>query len=527
VVGDPGRLRQVLVNLVGNAIKFTEQGEVVVDVSADPADGSGVALKFVVSDTGIGIPQDKQWQIFGPFVQADASTTRRYGGTGLGLTISSQLVELMGGRIWVESEPARGSRFHFVARFELPAAGAIETERRSSETLRDLRVLVVDDNATNRRNLEETLTGWGMRPSTVESAAAALDALAAAVQDRDPFRLVLTDASMPDADGFVLAKSIEADQRFSGVRVILLTSSSALDRPAPCIAARLTKPAKQSDLLDTILALNVPRATSPPDTRSKPAHARGPAAAPKVLVAEDNATNQKLLVTLLEERGYEVAVARTGRDALERLETERFDVVLMDVQMPEMDGLEATAAIRERERATGAHVPIVAMTAHAMTGDRERCLAAGMDGYLAKPLRPAELLAALEAFVPSGAASLPPAGRDGHAPLDGVALLAAFDGNKRLLAEVIDVFLVDAPTMLNAVRQALDRRDGAAVASSAHALKGSVGLFAQAGAYDTARRIEHAGREGRLEEIGALFAALETELAATAVELGALRRGLV
>ena len=401
LVGDPGRLRQVLVNLVGNAIKFTERGEVIVDVALDPredvdgGEGDNARVRFTVSDTGIGIPRDKQWQIFGPFVQADASTTRRYGGTGLGLAISAQLVELMGGRIWIESEPGEGSRFHFVAYFGV-ARGAGAQPAPAAAELQDLRVLVVDDNATNRRILDEMLTSWRMKPRSVDGARAALAALGEAAGAGQPFRLVLSDALMPEVDGFALARAIKADPRLSGTRLIMLSSAGLpLGRSRARDAgfsACLSKPIKHSDLLDAIVTVfgaaaptkraprRRPRRSSSSRVGTRPLH---------ILVAEDNATNQKLVVTLLEQRGHTVVVVPDGRQAVQRAGEETFDVILMDVQMPEMGGLEATAAIRERERSSGGHVPhipIVAMTAHAMTGDRERCLDAGMDAYVSKPL---------------------------------------------------------------------------------------------------------------------------------------------
>ena len=384
----------------------------------------------MVSDTGIGIPQEKQWQIFGPFVQADASTTRRYGGTGLGLAISAQLVELMGGRIWVESEVGRGSRFSFVAHFGVQQGATAQAAPPESSDLRDLRVLVVDDNATNRRIVEEMLTAWRMRPTSVDGARAALDALAKAVDAGEPFRLVLSDALMPDVDGFALARAIRANARFAAAKLIMLSSMGLPPGHSRVheagFSAYLSKPVKQSDLLDAIVAVFAPRTgqgqqaaparqAPPPRARTRPL---------RLLLAEDNATNQKVVVTLFENRGDTVVVASNGREAVQQSAAEpSFDVILMDVQMPEMSGLEATAAIREREQSLGGHIPIVAMTAHAMTGDREQCLAAGMDAYVSKPLRLDELLAVVDGLFTSGS----------PAPdlLDPPTLLSAFGGNRR------------------------------------------------------------------------------------------------
>ncbi len=357
VIGDPGRLRQVLVNLVGNAVKFTDHGEVVVDVALDQRAGDEVLLRFTVTDTGIGIPVDKQWQIFGPFVQADASTTRRYGGTGLGLAISSQLVELMGGRIWIESEVGRGSTFHFGARFGVPGEVLAPSQPAGAASLERLRVLVVDDNATNRRILEEMLRSWRMHPATAQGAADALARLRSAHDAGDPFRVVLVDALMPDVDGFMLAREIRNDARLSGARLIMLTSAAIPDLQRRAgqagFAACLSKPVKQSDLFDAILTTLAPAAT-PPRPRegaSRPRTDRR-GRAWRVLVAEDNPTNQKLVVTLLEQRGYEVVLASDGRQALARAAEQAFDLILMDVQMPELSGLEAAAAIRQREQDT-------------------------------------------------------------------------------------------------------------------------------------------------------------------------------
>jgi len=521
VIGDPGRLRQVLVNLVGNAIKFTDHGEVIIDVALDRQDGDEVVLKFTVSDTGIGIPAEKQWQIFGPFVQADASTTRRYGGTGLGLAISSQLVELMGGRIWIESEVGRGSRVHFAARFAVPPGPPESRQPAGSVSLERLRVLVVDDNATNRRILEEMLRSWRMNAAAVEGAAPALSLLRSAHDAGDPFRLVLIDALMPDVDGFILAEEIKGDARFGGLSLIMLTSAVLPEVRQRArrtgFAACLSKPVKQSDLFDAILNTLGPPARAKRQARRGPRRrALGGPTALQILVAEDNPTNQKLVVTLLEQQGHRVVLASDGRQALARAAEQAFDLILMDVQMPELGGLEATAAIREREHGTGTRVPIVALTAHAMTGDRERCLAAGMDGYVSKPLRPDELFAVIEAVISPSAErdavrSVAPADAASPSP-DAAALLAAFGGNDKLLAEVIDLFLADTPGILDGARRALARHDAAALAASAHALKGSIGLFAQTGAYDAARRLESAARAGEQAGIDETFAELDGEV---------------
>jgi PAS domain S-box-containing protein len=535
LVGDSGRLRQVLLNLVGNAIKFTERGEVIVDVTFDRVIDKMAAVHFSVSDTGIGISKEKQGQIFGAFVQADTSTTRRYGGTGLGLAISTQLVELMGGRIRIESEPGVGSRFQFVARFSLPE-GAEAHGPSPPQALDGLRVLIVDDSATHRRILEEMVGTWRMRATAVESAAAALDALDTAFKTGDPYRLALTDWLMPDVDGFRFAKAVRDDKRFAALQMIMLTSAGVSHGGKRAqdegFVAYLTKPVKQSELLDAILNTfsPVPASRTPRKARSRPAGTRPL----RVLVAEDNAPNQTLVTTLLHQRGHEVVLAPNGRKAVSRSADQVFDVVLMDVQMPEMDGLEATRAIRDRERLTGGHVPIVAMTAHAMAGDRERCLQAGMDGYVSKPLRPDELIEAIERVVADAPPPDGPADERGRAPappagtaeVDSTTLLACYGGNRKLLGEVIRAFLLDSPMRLAAIGDAASSLNAHGMAAAAHALKGSVGLFVQDGAYDIARRLEAAAKENRPADFAALVADLESEMAALTLRLGEVSSSL-
>jgi two-component system, sensor histidine kinase and response regulator len=544
-IGDPGRLRQVLVNLVGNAIKFTDYGEAVVDVALERHEGDEVVLKFTVSDTGIGIPADRQWQVFGPFVQADASTTRKYGGTGLGLAISSQLVELMGGRIWIESEVGRGSRFHFSARFGVPPGAPLASHPAGSASLERLRVLVVDDNATNRRILDEMLRSWRMIPATAAGAAEALTLLRSAHDANDPFRLLLVDALMPGVDGFTLAQQIGRDARFSRATLIMLTSAvlPEVQRRArrAGFAACLSKPVKQSELFDTILTTLTPSKGRPRPRATKARAAQG-ARSCRILVAEDNPTNQKLVLLLLEQRGHQVVLASDGRQAVARATEQAFDLILMDVQMPGLSGLEAAAAIREREQGTTTHVPIIALTAHAMTGDRERCLAAGMDGYVSKPLRASELFGAIDAVLAppgsreraaTGSAVAPlaasrPMGKAGDSsrPLDSQSLLAGLGGSRKLLGEVIDLFLADTPRILDEARHAVERRDAPALAASAHALKGSLGLFAQTGAYDAARRLESAARAGEPAGLAEIFAELDAATTQLAADLRALGHSL-
>jgi signal transduction histidine kinase/DNA-binding response OmpR family regulator len=412
VVGDPTRLRQVLTNLLGNALKFTAAGEIVVQAEVESRDAAAVAVHFSVRDTGIGIPPEKQRQIFEPFSQADTSTTRKYGGTGLGLTVSLRLVELMGGRLWVESQPGRGSCFHFTARL------GVSQQRRETQpaerNLTDVPVLIVDDNATNLLVLQHTLANWGMRVRAEASAHAALEFAQAAADAGTPLPLVITDAHMPEGDGFDLARQLRQDPRRAAPAIVMLTSASQRGDAERCrelgLAAHLTKPVSAWELRQLICAVLGHEAEAQrdagPAAEDLPDSPRA-GASRKILLAEDNPINQVVAVRMLEKRGHRVTVAANGREAVAAVGREPFDLVLMDVQMPEMDGFEATAAIRQAEEGSGRHLAIFAMTAHAMKGDAERCRAAGMDGYLPKPIRPADLYALIDGC---------PAAPDGRVP---------------------------------------------------------------------------------------------------------------
>jgi PAS domain S-box-containing protein len=512
LTGDPHRLRQVVVNLVGNAIKFTEAGEVVLDVSV-LKDEPPVTLHFAVRDTGIGIAPEVRDKLFRAFAQADTSTTRKYGGTGLGLAISARLIDLMGGRVWLESEVGRGSTFHFTVPF---GRADVSVRRGPSEPVRvrGLPVLVVDDNATNRLILDEMLTNWGMRPTVVDGGAAALAALDRARQAGEPFALVLLDAMMPGMDGFALAERIGRDPGLVGATLMMLSSADRREDAARCralgVAAYLTKPIRQSTLLDAIMSALGAAAT----VEDRPAAVR-PVGRPcarglRVLLAEDNAVNQRLAVAVLEKRGHHVVVVGSGREALAALDREPFDAVLMDVQMPEMDGYEATAAIRAREAATGRHTPIIAMTAHAMKGDREHCLAAGMDGYVSKPLRSDALFAALEGLAPDAGATAdgptaPPAGQ----ALDPAAALRRVSGDEGLLKELAGLCLDECAKLTGEIRTAIAARDGPKLRMAAHTLKGSVATFAAAEAEAAAWRLEQIGRDGNWADAAAASAALD------------------
>jgi CheY-like chemotaxis protein/HPt (histidine-containing phosphotransfer) domain-containing protein len=479
-----------------------------------------------VRDTGIGIPPEKRRLIFRPFTQADSSTTRQYGGTGLGLTISARLVELMGGRIWVESEVGRGSTFHFTARLGV-RTDAPPRPPPQADALRGLPVLVVDDNATNRLILEELLTRWGVNVATADGGAAALGVLERAHEAGEPFALVLSDVHMPGMDGFTLAERLRGHPDLAGAVVMMLTSGSRPQDAARCrelgVAAQLSKPVRRSELRRAILAAvgQAGAAEESPQAGAGPAPDVRPL---RVLLAEDNLVNQKLAVRLLEKQRHRVTLAANGREALAALEKESFDVVLMDVQMPEVDGLEATAALREREKGTGRHVPILALTAHAMKGDRERCLEAGMDGYLAKPLRARELYAALAALEaggrprPAGRAEAPPAA----AALDEDEALAQAGGDRGLLCELAGLVRGECRQRLGEIRAALEARDADRLRSAAHPLKGALLAVAARPAQEAAQRLEALARGGTLEGAGEALAALEREVGRLLPALAAL-----
>ena len=500
VIGDPLRLRQVLSNLVANAIKFTERGHVLVQVRLDTARDHRAGLHFAVTDTGIGIPADKLTSIFDAFVQADGSTTRRFGGTGLGLSISAKLVDLMGGRIWVESDEGVGSTFRFAVEF--PVSEAVTPDARPDPQLIGLRVLVVDDNHVNRRIFVEQLTRWRMAPVAVDSGREALAALSAAVERREPFAVVLLDANMPDVDGFAVAEEIQQRPDLAGLHMMMLTSSGRSGDAARCralgIRTYLTKPVRQPELFEAICALMQPA----PDTEARaPTVVRPGVPALRVLVAEDNLVNQRVVARLLASRGHAVTVANNGHGAVALFTPGGFDVVLMDVQMPEMGGFEATAAIRGVEAATGSRVPIIALTAHAMSGDRDRCLAAGMDGYLSKPIDRLQLFEAVESAGATSGHHAAPESREeaeGALSLDRRGLMERLGGDEDLAREVFTLFQQDGPVYLARIRSAIDAGDATALQAAAHALKGAAGNLSAGPTADAARELELLAQSGDL-----------------------------
>ena len=404
--GDPSRLRQILVNLIGNAIKFTSQGEVVVRVQCEEETDDSAILELTVHDTGIGISPAAQDQIFESFTQADASMTRKYGGNGLGLAICKNLVELMSGSIWVESVLGQGSTFHFRLPFALRKRQPNSAESIELAAIRDVAALIVDDNSTNRRILQDVLLSWNLKPTSREDGATALRCLEQAQAEGKPFRLVLLDAQMPEMDGFSVAEAIKKHPQLTGTIIIMLTSAGLRGDAARCrelgIQAYLPKPVRRADLLQAVKMLFGAQTAASDDLPLLTTHAlREYRSRLRILLAEDNRVNQTLAMRLLQKRGHTVVIAEDGRQAIEALGKQPFDLILMDMQMPELDGVEAAILIREREKSSGEHIPIIALTANAMMGDRERCLDSGMDDYVSKPIQVKDLFAAIERVLSS------------------------------------------------------------------------------------------------------------------------------
>ena len=519
LVGDAGRLRQIIVNLVGNAIKFTERGEVVVKVENDSFSGEKIRLHFSVRDTGIGITTKQQERIFDAFTQADASTTRQYGGTGLGLAISAQLTEMMGGRIWVESELGKGSVFHFIVEFGR-ATEETPTKPAGLEMMYDMKVLVVDDNMTNRIICEEMLASWGMKPAAVGSGPDALEKIKQAQQENAPFQLVLIDMMMPGMDGIEVVKRVRQIADHEELTIVLLSSA---DRPVePAVANRLgiskwiTKPITQSMLLNGIASAMGETHGAPSTSNRFAPDGSMPFVARRVLLAEDGIVNRKVAESLLENRGHQVTSVENGQLAVEAFRCAKFDVILMDVQMPVLDGFAATAEIRELEADSPDKIPIIALTAHAMKGDRERCLAAGMNEYVSKPFRPAELFAAVERTALSATpepenASSPELTNGVHA-MDQERALENVGGNRDVLNEMIDLFTTECPKQMSEIQSAYHSGDVKRLIRSAHTLKGSVALFGADKATAAARRVEFMGRDNQLEEFTEAWSELQADI---------------
>jgi PAS domain S-box-containing protein len=522
VQGDPTRLRQIVVNLVGNAIKFTDHGEVVLHVTVESQTENEIVLHFTVADTGIGIPSEKQQAIFEPFTQADSSATRRYGGTGLGLTISFQLSELMGGRLWLESTEGTGSCFHFTICFQ-PATSEVEDLPPSgSINLQGLSALVVDDNATNRRLLDELLSNWGMKPAMADGGWTGLEAMRREKAAGKPFPLVLIDALMPDMDGFTLAEHIKEDPELSQATIMMLTSGGHRGDAARCrqlgIAAYLHKPVKERDLLQAVLLALGPRRSRSKDAELITQHTlRHERRQLRILLTEDDMVNRHLAEHLLRRFGHQVTSVSDGRKAVEAVQTlgfDSFDVVLMDVQMPEMDGLEATAAIRALETGRPKRLPIIAMTAHAMKGDRARFLQAGMDGYIAKPVQILELADVIERTVAKSQEAAPehPAKPAPQDIIDWKRGLASVDGDSELFHDLLRIFANEAPLTMEKLRAAVELKNLEAIRLSAHTLRGSVANFGAVDAVQAALRLETMAEKGDMEQVAKSFRNLELEI---------------
>ena len=523
LVGDPIRIRQVVLNLVGNAVKFTEEGEVSLRVEHVPSGSDTHMFHFVVADTGIGIAPEKQQLIFEPLTQADTSTTRKYGGTGLGLSICTRLVRMMDGSIWVESEEGHGSRFHFTVHLGAAAPSAAINTAICPAVLEGVRVLIVDDNRTNRRILREALRGCSMLPETASDVPLAVRALERMETAGTPFHLVLADVHMPVADGFDLVERMRTDPRLAATPILMLTSSGRFDDMQRClnlkVAGYLHKPVRRAALLRAIADVLQPRATV---SAQETAAGQAPAAAQalRILLAEDNQVNQWVAIQMLERMGHAVTVVSNGREALERSDAEPFDLILMDIQMPEMDGVEATAQIRKREQQTGAHLPIIAMTAHTVKGDRERFLQQGMDGYVPKPVSSRQLRAELDRF--SGSAAAFDSAISGGTPevesfesrWNPQEALTRLGGDENLVQDVLCIFLDQSPGLFAGLRQGVLAGDSAMVEKTAHSLKGELSYLGVPSLVENMRALEQHGRNTQMEAARALLPEVERQMEA-------------
>lgn len=514
--GDPGRLRQALTNLVGNAVKFTESGSVRLTVQRVPSDDKPIRLAFVISDTGIGIPDDKLRHIFGSFNQVDGSMTRRFGGTGLGLPITSGIVRMMGGEIAVTSTVGEGSTFSFEADFT-PAATPFDATRPRGR-LSGIRVIAVDDHEANRRILVDFARRMDMSVESAASGPEALELLAAAHDAGSPIDLALIDCHMPGMGGFELAERIREDPRLSDVLMVAFTAAGRPGDGARCeelgISSYLLKPLAPAELREALLlTLQQGREAQSRGELVTRHSLRESRLTLRVLLAEDNRVNQRLATHILERFGHRVELARTGEEAVEAVYRDRFDVILMDIQMPGMDGLEATRRIREFETERGRYTPIVAMTAHAMVGDRDRFIEAGMDDYVSKPISKDRLREVLRGIQRTGAPPNiveavedgPPAQTASAAPFDRAAFLAQADEDTELVCTLVKVFSEDRPMLMARIEEALEGGDPGAIERAAHAIKGALGVFVAEPAYQCALRLESLARKGQVEEARAWY----------------------
>jgi two-component system sensor histidine kinase/response regulator len=507
LVGDPDRLRQIMLNLIENAVKFTDEGEVVVYVVPDILNDSQAGLHFSVEDTGIGIPKNKQKSIFSAFKQVDAKTAGRYGGTGLGLAVSSQLVKLMGGELTVSSQIGKGSRFDFTVAFKRLAKEP-HVRRQADFDFRGMQILVVDDNATARRITKEILEQWQMEVKFASNAEEARQVLSGSGAANTSVELVLIDSDMPGSDGFALARWIK-DQKFEHLRLMMMLTFPYLKRKAEFkqlgIRAGVIKPFNPAELFEAIqVALDKKTPGAQPPQKGVEAKPKTAARSLKILVAEDTPFNQTFILRLLEKNGFQAVLVENGQQAVEVFNPDAFDVILMDVQMPEMDGFEATRKIRKIEEQNGGHLPIIAMTAYATEGDRERCLAAGMDDYVSKPISAVKLFKAIEALIPAEKNAETDDGQKGTLP-DIENLMKSFENDRSLFKELVEIFVNDYPQMLNALRKSLEAFDAKTFSRTAHSLKGMLRNFQAEAVAETAFDLEKRGKQGELDGTGQII----------------------
>jgi len=530
LVGDPGRLRQILINLAGNAIKFTDSGEVCIRCEVDEKTDASVQLHFAVSDTGIGVPPDRLDHIFESFRQVDGSMTRKYGGTGLGLSISKQLCEMMGGNMRVESQPGKGSTFHFSLRFGVQAKQEVFAPTIEPVDIREKRILIVDDNAMNRRILSEMLGDSGLSHHDVSDGKSALTAMESALTEDRPYDIVITDGQMPEMDGFELSSRIRANPALDATIIIMLTSVGLRGDAARCekegISAYLVKPVKKDELFDAIKMVLRRTGSGEGDGRNQiltlhtVREERYLRRKLRILLVEDNQINQQMAMRLLEKQGHIVTLAENGKVAIEVLTHHPFDVVLMDVQMPEMDGLEATRTIRNPDSAVLHHdIPIIAMTAHAMKEDREMCLAAGMNDYLSKPIDPHDLSEKIAKSGNGNKAGAPVTGQgnprqttEAAPPVNLEKALVRVMGDRAFLQEMLEQLTGMVSSHLEPMRAAIAQGDGETIARQAHSLKGSAANLSAERIADTALRLEDMGRQGDLAHADPILGELESEL---------------
>ncbi len=536
LVGDPNRLRQIFVNLIGNSIKFTEKGEIVLGIEIDETSNGNPVLRFSVADTGIGVADEKKNKIFENFKQADSSTTRKYGGTGLGLSITKELVEKMGGRIWIEDNNDKGCVFYFTARFmRQERRERRKKQRQPLPEIKGLNVLVVDDNSTNLLVMREILKKWDINVTEAMDGISALTELVLSKKSGVQFDLILLDCRMPGMGGFEVAEKIKQDPDLAGVAVMMMTAddrSGNIEKAKSLDISRyIVKPVKRSVLYNTIITALADKMPSLADEQTDDEEDRDAAESAEetekqralhILLAEDDVVNQKLAVKTLELKGHSVEIANNGKEAVKMAFAGNFDLILMDGNMPVMDGFDATVAIREKEKAKGGHIPIIALTALAFKEDKQKCIDAGMDGYVTKPIRRKELLKALKEIVPSAepvqqkreveTTQTKDAGRSDEVIFDEAEALDRAADDKEFLKEIIEVFLDETPIHMAEIKQAVDGKDGEALRKSAHKLAGSLSGFAAKAAMETASQVEAMGKAGKVDEAESAFEVLNKDM---------------